>query len=113
MVCGLGLNLLVTSGVHIAQTIPAMPRLIAIKALPGLRLWLEYSDGSSGVVDLSHLKGRGVFSIWDEPGLFEAVRLGPLGEVAWSESVDVCPDSLYLTLTGKSLEEALGSTSEA
>jgi hypothetical protein len=90
-----------------------MPRLIAIKALPDYRLWLEYSDGSTGVVDLSHLKGRGVFSIWSEPGRFEAVRLGPLGEVAWSDFVDVCPDSLYLTLTGKSLEEALGSTAEA
>lgn len=91
------------------QTNLSMPVLFAIKALPGFRLWLEYSDGVTGVVDLSYLAGDGVFSIWDEPGCFEDARLGPHGAVSWSESVDICPDALYLTLTGKTFEEAMGA----
>ena len=90
-----------------------MPRLISIKALPGYHLWLKYSDGTTGEVDLSHLVGKGVFAVWNQPGCFEAVRLGELGEVEWPGSVDICPDSLYLTLTGKSLSEVTGSAVEA
>ena len=34
----------------------------------GYRIWLRYSDGVAGEIDLSHLVGKGVFKIWDEPG---------------------------------------------
>jgi hypothetical protein len=42
-----------------------MLRPLDVKALPGHRLWLRYSDGTEGEVDLSHLVGRGVFTIWN------------------------------------------------
>lgn len=90
-----------------------MPKLISIKALSGFRLWLEYSDGNSGEVDLSHLVGKGVFAAWNQQGVFESVRVDEHGAVAWSDSLDMCPDSLYLTLTGKSLEEVLGDSMSA
>lgn len=79
---------------------------VAVKALPGFRLWLRYADGVEGEVDLSHLAGRGVFSLWDEPGSFERVHIGPGGAVAWSKDLDLCPDALYLEITGQSPEEA-------
>jgi hypothetical protein len=56
-------------------------------------------------VDLSHLAGRGVFSLWQDYADFQKVRLGPSGEIAWSDEVELCPDSMYLKLTGKNLEE--------
>jgi hypothetical protein len=90
-----------------------MPRLISIRALPGFRLWLEYSDGICGEVDLSHLVGKGVFGAWRQPGLFESVRLGDHGAVEFSDSLDLCPDALYLTLTGKSVEEVFGAPANA
>ena len=31
---------------------------IAVEAQPGFRIWLEYDDGTEGVVDLEHLAGR-------------------------------------------------------
>ncbi|MFL6259877.1 MAG: DUF2442 domain-containing protein [Thermoanaerobaculia bacterium] len=78
---------------------------VEIKALPNYRLWLRYADGVTGEVDLSHLAGDGVFALWNDPGEFEKVHVGPLGNIAWTDEVDICPDALYLEITGKSPED--------
>ena len=71
------------------------------------RIWLRYSDGTSGEVDLDYLAGRGVFKAWDTPGFFETARVTKYGFIAWGEGDDIelCPSALYMRLTGKSLEE--------
>lgn len=84
-----------------------MIRPTGVKALEGHRLWLEYSDGSAGEVDLSHLTGIGVFDVWNDPGRFEEVHIAPHEAIAWDDALELCPDALYLTLTGKSVEEAM------
>jgi hypothetical protein len=82
-----------------------MPKLLELKALPKYVIWLRYSDGAQGTVDLSDLVGKGVFSLWKDAGAFEAVALSDYGAPAWGESIDLCPDALYLELTGKRPEE--------
>ncbi len=82
-----------------------MYKPVNVRPLPGYRLWLEYSDGTSGEVNLSHLAKRGVFVYWDEPTNFERVYIGENGAVAWSDEIDLCPDSLYMRLVGKTAEE--------
>ena len=82
-----------------------MKRIVKVKALPTYRLELEFDDGVSGVVDLSDLVGLGVFSLWRDPRAFEQVRIGTGGELAWGDHVDLCPDALYLKVTGKKAEE--------
>ena len=82
-----------------------MLKPVEIKALPNYRIWIRFADGAEGQVDLSHLAGRGVFALWNDPAAFQKVYLGPGGEIAWSEDVDLCPDSIYLKLTGKTPEE--------
>jgi hypothetical protein len=83
-----------------------MPRLIAASPSGEFRLRLTYDDGVEGDADLSHLAGKGVFKAWLEPGLFEQVEIGPNGELRWNEQLDLCADSLYLELTGKTVEQA-------
>jgi Protein of unknown function (DUF2442) len=78
-----------------------MAKLIEVQAREHFHLWLRYSDGVEGEVDLSDLAGHGVFALWQQPGAFDKVRLGPAGDVVWDEQVDLCPDMLYLRLTGK------------
>jgi len=78
---------------------------IEVQPLPGYRLKLHYSDGVEGEVDLSHLAGKGVFALWNEPGAFERVHIGPGGGIAWNDQVDICPDNLYMQITGKKPEE--------
>jgi Protein of unknown function (DUF2442) len=82
-----------------------MARPIAVKALPNFRIWLRYDDGTDGEIDLSDLAGRGVFEAWDDGAFFNAVRLSSHGAIEWGSDIDICPDALYLRLTGKSPEE--------
>ena len=83
----------------------AVPRPIEVRARADHRLWLRYDDGTEGEVDLSNLVGRGVFQAWKDVSVFEAVRLGPCGEIAWGDDLDLCPDALYMRLTGKRPEQ--------
>ncbi len=73
----------------------------------GYRIWLRYADGVAGKIDLSHLAGKGVFKIWDEPGYFERVHITPHRAIAWDDDIDLCADALYLELTGKPVEEMM------
>jgi len=82
-----------------------MRRISKVKVLPGYRLELEFDDGVSGIVDLSENVGKGVFSVWRDPLVFEQVRIGSAGELLWGEKVDLCPDALYLKVTGKDPED--------
>ncbi len=72
-------------------------RLISAKALPGFRLEVRFDDGSSGVVDLSHLVGQGVFARWSEhPAEFERVEIdAKTGAPMWPGGLDVAPDGLH------------------
>ena len=82
-----------------------MIRPISVRALPIYRIYLEFSDGTKGEVDLSDLVGKGVFEVWNDYSFFEKVHIGEHREVKWSDDIELCPDSLYLKLTGKSPEE--------
>ena len=88
-------------------------RPVDVKPLDAYRIWLRCSDGSAGVVDLSDLVGRGVFATWNDPQFFKEVRLGQAGVVAWGEDIELCPDALYMQLTGKPLEEVIPGASVA
>ena len=71
-----------------------MLRPVAVKALPDFKLWLRYSDGVEGEVDLSELAEKGVFKIWRDFDVYERVHIGEHGEITWSDEVDLCPDAL-------------------
>ena len=82
-----------------------MPRPIEVKAGENYQIWIKYSDGIQGVVDLSDLVGKGVFAVWKDYREFQKVHIGPSGEIAWSEEIDLCPDAIYLKITGKKPED--------
>jgi hypothetical protein len=82
-----------------------IPSPVAVKALPQYRLWLRYSDGAEGEVDLSHLAGKGVFQFWNDYRNFEKVYISEAGAIAWSDMLEICPDATYMRLTGKTFDE--------
>ena len=82
-----------------------MRRITKLKALQNYRLELTFDDGVVGTVDLSHLVGKGVFTLWRDRRAFEQVQIGSSGELVWGNQIDLCPDSLYLKVTGKTPEE--------
>lgn len=82
-----------------------MLKAIAVKALLDYKIWVKYADGVEGEVDLSYLVGKGVFSLWNDYDAFKNVHIGKYGEIAWGESIDICPDSTYMKITGKTPEQ--------
>jgi hypothetical protein len=82
-----------------------MIKLVEVKALPNYKLWLRYADGVAGTLDLADLVGQGVFALWNDPVEFQKAHMGPGGEIAWTDEVDICADAAYLDLTGKKPED--------
>ena len=82
-----------------------MYRITNVQVLEGYNIRLKYADGTEGTVNLSRLVGRGVFSLWNNYDEFKNVSIGSSGELLWGSEVDLCPDSLYLEITGKKPEE--------
>ena len=86
-----------------------MARPVEVKALPNFRIWLRYDDGTTGDVDLSDFVGRGVFNAWHDIRFFNSVKLGSHGAIEWGSDIDICPDAMYLRLTGKTPEDIFPS----
>ena len=82
-----------------------MPAITKATVLDGYKIELTFDDGERGVVDLSRHSGRGVFAAWNDRNVFRSVRIGPCGELVWGEDIDLCPDALYLEMTGKDPED--------
>jgi hypothetical protein len=82
-----------------------MRKITHVTVLDNYQLELNYDDGMMGIVDLSHLAGKGVFSLWDDYDVFRGVKIGTSGELVWNDQVDLCPDSLYLKLTNQKPED--------
>ena len=78
-----------------------MHKITNVEVLEDYRLELTFADGRRGTVDLSHLVGKGIFSLWNDYHAFREVRIGSSGELVWGEQIDLCPDALYLQATGQ------------
>ena len=82
-----------------------MKKIVEVKVMKKYQLKLKFADGVEGTVDLSNLVGKGVFSFWDNYDSFKKVKIGSAGELVWDNHVDLCPDSLYLKITGQLPED--------
>lgn len=80
---------------------------VHVEPRPGYRIWIQFSDGIAGEIDLSDLAGRGAFQAWNNPGCFEKVYLTPHRAIAWDDDIELCADALYLKLTGKPLDDVM------
>jgi len=78
-----------------------MRKIVEVKANTDLTLSLVFDNGVCGVVDVSHLKGKGLFKVWADPSVFASVRIGEDGELLWGNDIGLCPDALYIKITGK------------
>ena len=84
-------------------------RVTSVKPLGEFRVEVEFDDGAHGVVDLSDYAGIGVFEAWLRPGFFEQVSITQSGALAWPGDLDLCPDAVYMRLTGKRPEDVFPS----
>jgi hypothetical protein len=85
--------------------VAAMHKIINVKVLNDYKVELKYDNGRQGIADLSHLVGKGLFSLWNNYDDFRKVKIGSSGELVWNEQIDICPDSLYLKITNQEPED--------
>jgi len=79
----------------------SMHRIIEVKPLSGYKVWLKFSDGIEGTVDLSDVVGKGVFKSLKDKEQFKAVFIDQESHtIAWPGNIDLCPDSLYAEICG-------------
>ena len=89
-----------------------IPVLLEVQPLEEFSLYVKYSDGVEGKVDLSGFAGKGVFALWNDYSQFEKVTIGSSGELVWNEDVDMDELGIYLKLTGKKPEDVLPKLQE-
>jgi len=89
-----------------------MPDPVEVKALANHHIWLRFSDGVTGEADLSDFVGQGVFKAWGSEVDFCDVHIGEQGQIAWNHELELCADTLYLSLTDKTPEEVFPNLSE-
>jgi hypothetical protein len=84
-------------------------KIVFVKPASKFAIEVGFEDGAHGIVDLADIAGRGVFRAWLEEGVFEKVKITEVGALEWPGELDLCSDSIYLRLTGKSPEEIFPS----
>lgn len=76
-------------------------QITSCQAYEGYKLQLTFADGKKGSADLSHLVGKGVFSLWNDPKEFAKVSIDPITKtVSWGNVIDLDP----VTLREKTVE---------
>lgn len=78
---------------------------VSVRALPNYRIHVRFSDGAEGDVDLSEFAGKQLFAPWRDPKFFEQVQIGKHRQIRWNDDIELCPDAIYMRLTGKTPAE--------
>ncbi len=79
------------------------PIPIRVEPRDGYRIWLEYSDGVSGEVDLSDIAAG--HKAWRNREFFERVRIRHALTIEWDAGISIRADQLYADLNGVNLDE--------
>lgn len=76
-----------------------MPRIQAAEYRTDYRIWLRFSDGVQGEIDLEDELWGEVFEPLRSKDTFAAVRLDPdIGTIVWPTGADFAPEFLYRKL---------------
>lgn len=79
-----------------------IPLVVEARALEDHKLWLRFSDGAEGTVDLSGLGFTGVFEPLADVSEFAKVKVHPeWGTVFWPNGADLDPIVLHSHVTGE------------
>lgn len=82
-----------------------IPKAQVVRPLSGYKIYLEFNNGIQGEVDLSYLKGKGVFQWWEQGNNFSKVHIDQLGNIVWNDDIDIDALNCYLKITNQTFEE--------
>jgi hypothetical protein len=76
-----------------------LERVTSVRALPGYRLEVEFSDGVRGVLDYADRLFGPLMEPLRDPERFAEVQINELGVVCWPNGADLVPDAMQERLT--------------
>jgi hypothetical protein len=82
-----------------------MSRATKVEPRPGYRLYVEFTDGVAGVIDLSDRLFGTVFIPLRDESLFSQVTIDQFGAPCWPNGADLAPDAIHERLR-KQLESS-------
>ncbi len=71
------------------------PDVVAVQALPGYTLLAQFASGEWRRFDMRALLEYPAFAPLQDPALFQRAHVQH-GTVAWTDEIDLSPDTLYL-----------------
>jgi hypothetical protein len=81
-------------------------KILSVKALEKYKLFIQFNEGSEGVLDLEELSGKGVFKSWDEDDNFSKVFIrDESGAITWPDEIDIDTLNAYFTIKNIDPEE--------
>ena len=76
-----------------------LPRIVAAKVRSDYRVWVQFSDDTSGEIDLADDLWGEVFEPLKDPDEFSSLSVDPeLGTLVWPNGADFAPEFLYQKL---------------
>ena len=91
-----------------------MYKITEVKPLEDYQVWIKFSDGVDGTVDLSDLAGKGGFSVWKDKKVFESIVVDSVSHtMVWQGEIGLCPDTLYAKILGVDPVSLLGKKAVA
>jgi Protein of unknown function (DUF2442) len=93
-----------------------MTDVTAVKPVGGYRLWLRFSDGSEGEIEMRpHLHSfRNMFAPLEDPAYFARVRVSrAAGTICWPNGLDLDPEVLHHRVTGSPLPDGCALEEDA
>ena len=86
------------------------PKVISVKAIQKYMIEVQFNDGTRGIYDLSHLAGKGVFSLWEKDNNFLKVFINAeSGAISWPGEIDLDVLNIYCKIKGISTDKYLQS----
>jgi hypothetical protein len=80
------------------------PNIIEAKPLENYKLFLKFDDGINGEIELSNLKGKGVFEYWNDENNFKNFKIID-NIIIWNDILDMDSNAFYLKIINKTFEE--------
>ena len=72
------------------------------------QLSVLFDDGLDGIIDVSHLAGKGIFEKWDRNNIFKKVYINRQNNsISWTGEIDIDTLNVYCTIKGISPQNFL------
>ncbi len=85
-----------------------MIKPIEVKITGEYRIFVSYSDGMEGEINLAHLKNNPEYKFMEDQTEFGKVYISSVtSDLCWSNGISLCKDAIYKQLELKSLMKRL------